>query len=702
MNMKKIFSIILSLCLFGTAYGTAFTTDCGNTVSITATPATGYHFTQWQDGNTDNPRQVEVKASASYTASFAPNEYTIIFVNEDGTELQKTLFAYGTMPAYTGPTPTKPASAQHNYTFAGWSPALATVIGNATYTATYTTSVNNYTLTLLGENGVVTGAGTYEYGSMVTISATPLECYQFKQWSDGDTNATREITITDDIKLEAIFEVITYTIIIESANQDYGTVTIEVVDSPNESPEYVDLGLSVKWATCNIGATKPEEYGDYFAWGEVSPKDSFSEENHKWIRTWWHETEDGSCPIPGYHSHTEFTKYHINVDGKTILDKEDDAAVVNWGENWRMPTWDETKELLDKCIWEMTSQNGVSGFKVTGTNGNSIFLPADFSFGSQSGYSYWTSTVDYKYNAYQHAIMLYLDDDGDAYWEIGGRYDGKMVRPVKGSNNTSSTPTEPSNPSAGIGTFSVSADKQVAFSKGNLQYTQSTNSWSFANTQYETLGTDNVIGGSVSPDSGSGDSKEGSALADKIDLFGWSTASTYFGVSTSENDDDYSGSFVDWGTNQIGNDAPNTWRTLTYDEWNYLRNSRSNASSLCGVAQVNGVNGLIFLPDNWTCPAGVTFKSGFGSNYGVDYYADHQSFTADQWSKLETAGAVFLPVTGARNASYVSGMGAGYYSSATTDSSYGMCCFNFIAMQANAMCDYNRLYGMSVRLVKDL
>jgi hypothetical protein len=260
----------------------------------------------------------------------------------------------------------------------------------------------------------------------------------------------------------------------------------------------------------------------------------------------------------------------------------------------------------------------------------------------------------------------------------------------------------PSTPSAGIGVFSVSATQQVTFSKGNLQYTQSTNSWSFANTQYETLGTDNVIGGSVSPDSGSGDSKDGSALAEKIDLFGWSTASTYFGVSTSENYEDYSGPFVDWGTNQIGNDAPNTWRTLTYDEWNYLRNSRSNASSLCGVAQVNGVNGFILLPDNWTCPAGITFKSGFSSNYGVDYYADHQSFTADQWENLETAGAVFLPITGARNASHVSGVGAGYYSSATTDSSYGMCCFNFIAMQAEALCDYPRSYGMSVRLVKDL
>ena len=206
---------------------------------------------------------------------------------------------------------------------------------------------------------------------------------------------------------------------------------------------------------------------------------------------------------------------------------------------------------------------------------------------------------------------------------------------------------EDDTPSAGIGAFSVSADKQVTFSKGNLQYTQSTNTWSFASAQWEVIGTDNVTGGSVSSDK-TGDDKSGDALADKIDLFGWSTGATNFGVSTSRDDADYSSSFVDWGTNKIGADAPNTWRTLTYDEWEYLLNTRTNANSLKGVAQVNGVNGLIFLPDTWVCPAGVTFKSGFHSSYGVDYYAAYQTFTADQWSKLEAAGAVFLPAAGNR------------------------------------------------------
>ena len=255
---------------------------------------------------------------------------------------------------------------------------------------------------------------------------------------------------------------------------------------------------------------------------------------------------------------------------------------------------------------------------------------------------------------------------------------------------------------SGIGTFSVSATKQVTFSPGNLQYTQSTNTWSFASTQWEVIGTDNVTGGSVSSDPTYGDSKEGTALADKVDLFGWSTSSTNFGVSTFEDYDDYSGSFVDWGTNRIGNDAPNTWRTLTYEEWDYLRNGRSNASSLRGVAQVNGVNGLILLPDNWTCPSGVTFKSGFYNSYGVDYYAAYQTFTAEQWSKLESAGAVFLPAAGYR---YGSDVGAvqyyGHYWSATENDSSRAYYLYFTSDGAFRYYNY-RYYGLSVRLVKDL
>ncbi len=236
--------------------------------------------------------------------------------------------------------------------------------------------------------------------------------------------------------------------------------------------------------------------------------------------------------------------------------------------------------------------------------------------------------------------------------------------------------------------FSVSATKQVTFSQGNLQYHPANDEWRFAANQTDYIGDANA---NIS-----------STYNGWLDLFGWSTAATNFGVSTSKSSGDYSGSFVDWGANKIGNDAPNTWRTLTYNEWEYLLNNRPNASSLKGVAQVNGVNGLIFLPDNWTCPAGVNFKPGFHSSYGVDYYAAYQTFTAGQWSKLEAAGAVFLPATGGRYGSDVSDVqNYGLYWSATMYNSYYAFCFYFNSDELY-MNHYTRYGGQSVRLVKDL
>ena len=241
----------------------------------------------------------------------------------------------------------------------------------------------------------------------------------------------------------------------------------------------------------------------------------------------------------------------------------------------------------------------------------------------------------------------------------------------------------------GIGIFSVSATKKVTFSPGNLQYHPANDEWRFAESQLDYIGYANS---NCSP-----------TYNGWLDLFGWSTSSTYFGVSTSTDwENDYLGSFVDWGTNQIGSDAPNTWRTLTDNEWDYLRYSRTNANNLLGVAQVNGVNGLIFLPDNWVCPSGVTFKSGFHNNYGEDYYAEYQIFTAEQWSKLEAAGAVFLPAAGYSYGTYVIDVQRlGYYWSASENNGSYAYHLYFVSDEAG-MSDCTRDYGLSVRLVKDL
>lgn len=265
--------------------------------------------------------------------------------------------------------------------------------------------------------------------------------------------------------------------------------------------------------------------------------------------------------------------------------------------------------------------------------------------------------------------------------------DGTVVKVDSISTVAPAEPEQPE-PSVGIGVFSVAEGKTVTFSLGNLQYTQSTDTWSFAENQYDYLGEANIA-------------IDADVLADKVDLFGWSTSTTNFGVSTSTSN--YSGSFVDWGTNKIGNDAPNTWRTLTREEWNYVLYTRNNASSLVGVAQVNGVNGLVLLPDGWLSPEGVIFKSGCHSSYGVSYYAAYQTFTAEQWAKLESAGAVFFPAAGYRHGSSVSSVQyrGGYWSSTSDGSGDDAVCLLFTSGAAWRGSSY-RLIGQSVRLVKDL
>ena len=563
-------------------------------------------------------------------------------------------------------------------------------------------------------------------------------------------------------------------------NDNYSFKTAKKGEKPNPTvtPEYVDLGLpsGVKWATFNVGATQPEEYGDYFAWGETEPKELYDWSTYKWC--------DGL--------YNTLTKYNTDseygvVDNKKILESSDDAAYVNWGGNWRMPSVDEWNELLSHCSLKWEERNGVSGVTLVSVqNGNSLFLPAAGVYHYDNGLVNLNVEGWYRTNSLDESrgtISLGFSYTGSINWYANDRCFGQPVRPVYGSRAeettvptvVTSTVTQITETSAvvggnvtsdggasvtergvvystnpnpvitnlsntirpcGSGTgeftytitglqpatiyyvrayarndqgtayaeemsfttqtqiqkpttpyFSVSETKNVTFSSGNLQYHPANNKWRFAENQTDYIGDAN--------------SNCSSTYNGWLDLFGYSTSSTNFGVSASK-DEDYSGSFVDWGTNQIGTDAPNTWRTLTYNEWDYVVFDRPNASSLRGVAQVNGVNGLILLPDNWTCPSGITFKSGFHSSSGVDYYAAYQTFTAEQWSKLEAAGAVFLPAAGGHGGSNVGGVqSSGYYWSVTEDDSYDAPCL-FLHSSGAVVSYFARCVGRSVRLVKDL
>ncbi len=280
---------------------------------------------------------------------------------------------------------------------------------------------------------------------------------------------------------------------------------------------------------------------------------------------------------------------------------------------------------------------------------------------------------------------------------------------IAGAGTQASAQTAPAN--AINGKFSVAADKQVYFSQGNLQYTQSTATWAFAEHQYDMIGTDNVTGGTVSHDAKDGDKVSGEALADKIDLFGWSgsTAAVQWGVGISGNATDYSGDFVDWGSNTIGTDAPNTWRTLTENEWEYVLSNRADADTKKGVARINlssdgtvYANGLILLPDTWTAPAGITFKSGVASERSVQAYADYQTFTLSEWQQLESAGAVFLPAAGMRSTTQVqyAHQDVTLWTATYDDATY----VGQVDADSRSIGTYlsERCYGRTVRLVQDV
>lgn len=193
----------------------------------------------------------------------------------------------------------------------------------------------------------------------------------------------------------------------EITDEEEVTPDKETVTTDKTSYDAVDLGLSVKWASCNMGASSPEDYGDYYAWGEIKVKNDY-----------WNDT------------------YSCNYTGNDVSGTEYDVAHVIWGGDWRMPTKNEVIELCDECSWQWTVVNGINGQKVTGPNGNSIFLPAA---GARGAYGtdiklatcgfYWSSTRydDYDYNAY----CIHFSNIAHDWYDPYRRWYGYTIRPVK-------------------------------------------------------------------------------------------------------------------------------------------------------------------------------------------------------------------------------------------------------------------------------
>ena len=233
-------------------------------------------------------------------------------------------------------------------------------------------------------------------------------------------------------------------IITVTTDDGYKTATCTVTVEPRKplnvnGHEYVDLGLpsGLMWATCNVGADNPEEYGDYFAWGETEPYytsqspltwKSGKTSGYAWASYKWCNGSDNT--LTKYNNDSSYG----TVDNKTTLDIEDDAASANWGGSWRMPTHEDVLELLSYCTTEWTTQNGVNGSRITSNrNGNSIFLPAagrlnDTHLSNTGSYGiYWSSSL--HTNGTYCASTMSAGSSGYGYGS-DSRYYGHTVRPV--------------------------------------------------------------------------------------------------------------------------------------------------------------------------------------------------------------------------------------------------------------------------------
>ena len=616
------------------------------------------------------------------------------------------------------------------------------------------------------EGGTITGAGDYEQNAICNLTAIANEGYIFANWTENG-----EVVSTDA----------TYTFTVDAART--------LVANFDLDHTYVDLGLpsGTLWATCNLGANLPEEYGDYFAWGETQPKDNFSWTNYQYCMGSFNTlTKYCNNPDIGYNGFT---------DNLTTLEPSDDAATANWGDDWRMPTDEEWQELYQNTTVTWTTRNGVNGRLFTASNGNSLFLPA-------SGYrnestpeatgiigDYWTSSLDTDYPS---GALSFFFNSSNYYISFCNRLYGRNVRavrsvsqstsffvidatanPVEGGvvigggsyqmgaectlNATASdgytfinwtengemvsmesvftfTVTESKNIVANFtvnpswpngvlpGYFSVSSTRQVQFSQGNLQYigSASTPYWKFAENQWECLGS----------------AQDGEGQNIDRDLFGWGTSgwdngNYYYRPWNTSYDPEgryrgfgygpyngFSGSSFnltgnyansDWGVyNRISNggNLSNQWRTLTMEEWVYVFNTRNTVSGIrYAKANVNNVNGMILLPDNWdanyySLSNTNTSNASFSSNI----------LTALQWSILEQAGAVFLPAAGQRSVTssvtpgtpYVFNLGIyGYYWSVSWGPDHGAYCMYFHESMLDPGGNSNyRCSGFSVRLVR--
>ncbi|MBR2475425.1 MAG: RICIN domain-containing protein, partial [Bacteroidaceae bacterium] len=395
----------------GTVTSSASNVEQGGSVTLTATPISGYVFKNWTLGgvvvSTENPYTATITANSEFVANFEEE------VSDSGISLTK---GYRIKHVESGMYLNVENIDEHTGGTNGGVNCVAYAISNNQIFSFEAVDSNFY---------LKSKSGYYIYCQDWNVDA--LRSGTVLTFEENEDGTYYILNGSKYFKVEQVNGTY-YPFGDAPANLRATWVLEEAIETPPTTAvynghEYIDLGLSVKWATCNVGATTPEGYGDYFAWGETEPKDFYNWNTYK------HCVENGDY----YSVNSYCPNSDIGVeDNRTILDAEDDAASANWGGTWRMPTKKEQEELLNNCIWEWTSQNGKFGYKIISKiNGNSIFLPAAGFFldgNAQPGNcNYWSSSV--KIDSNSSAARLINDS---IYYEY--RNYGQSVRAVFGED----------------------------------------------------------------------------------------------------------------------------------------------------------------------------------------------------------------------------------------------------------------------------
>lgn len=591
------------------------------------------------------------------------------------------------------------------------------------------------TIIRLNHNSITLMEGGSAY---LTATVTPSNATQPAViWSSSNTSVAT-------VSSEGIVTAVALgTATITAATHDGGyTATCSItVSGPTlgtiNGYEWVDLGLPscLKWATCNVGANAPEEYGDYFAWGTTEPYYTEGHSQDSPCSSWidnktGYNYESYPLRISGDAPGTIVYSKYDPVDNKTVLDPEDDAAYVNWGDSWRMPTYKEWIELHDYCTWACVTQNGINGQLATGPNGNSIFLPAAgsrsytlLSYAGSYG-DYWSSQIQVT-KAYSVSFSVNGYSAGASY----DRIFGFSIRPVTDKVGRVSVTGVSLDHDALVVEIGATATLSATVIPTNA--TQPAVSWSSSNNSVATVNDTGLVI-AVS---------EGYATI---------TATTYDGVFTATcfvvvSDPTPTGVAVDlglpsglkWASCNVGANAvweygdyyawgetepyyssknPLTWKEGKSDGYNWVsyklcKGSSStlikyNTNILCGT-----VDNKSFLD-----PAYDAAQIKWGGNWRMP--------TDSEWTELKTecnwtwttqngvngrlvtgpnGNSIFLPAAGDRvnTGLYSTGSYGGYWSSSlNTVSPYYAWYMYFNSGSADRGYD-NRCYGFSVRPVTE-